>query len=444
MLSISKDGIPVQSSWSRSPITGWSVGIGIPRASLERELTHSLTLLGLGMMVLLGVGLGLALLVGRRISHSIKALQVPAVALGSGQIMAAPSVEISEAYDVAVEITRAAELLMAKTDALQGANQLLMERDADLREAHRLARFGDWQLEVPSGRITVSDSVREMFGCEIPPFPELKDTLLPAPSWEIIQAAIQKVVQTGTGFDLEVPATHGSGAPMWINVKGEPIKNVTGGISELLGTVMDITQRKDAERKLEAMQKSYQKHLEEQVAERTASLSAVNEELQRLARRDSLTGLYNRIAADERLRQEFLLLKRSASPYAVLFMDIDHFKSINDTYGHEIGDHVLRRFAAVASSIIRESDFLARFGGEEFLVVLPDTSVEGAMLIAEKIRSAVETHDFGAVPHITVSIGVASGEDKDLREEAVVRRADSALYKAKSSGRNAVRLYVVE
>lgn len=439
MLSVTKDGIPALSSWSRSPVTGWSVAIAIPRASLEKELIQSLTLLAIGMVVLLIIGLGMALTMGSRISRSVKALQAPAISLGAGDVVSTPSVDISEVYEVATEMARASELLVARTTALNETNQRLLERDSDLREAHRLARFGDWQLKLASGEITVSDSVRKIFGREIPTFAELKGTLLPPHSWETIHTAIQNVVQTGVGFDLEVPATHANGTPMWINVKGEAIRGEGGEIFELLGTVMDITQRKEAEAKLEAVQKSYQQHLEQQVAERTASLTAANKELERQSRVDSLTGLYNRIAADERLRLEFLLLKRSGSPYAVLFMDIDHFKSINDTYGHEIGDHVLRQFASVVSHSVRESDFVARFGGEEFLAVLPDTSMEGALLIAEKIRSAVALHDFGAVAHITVSIGGASGVAKDLREEVVVRRADDALYQAKNSGRNAVK-----
>ena len=131
-------------------------------------------------------------------------------------------------------------------------------------------------------------------------------------------------------------------------------------------------------------------HLEQKVDERTAELARANEALVRLSRQDALTGLANRLAATERLRQEFLRMKRSSSVYAVLMMDIDFFKHVNDAYGHAMGDDVLRHIAQILNSSVRETDFVARYGGEEFIAFLPDTSLEDACRVGEKIRQAIE------------------------------------------------------
>jgi diguanylate cyclase (GGDEF)-like protein len=177
----------------------------------------------------------------------------------------------------------------------------------------------------------------------------------------------------------------------------------------------------------------------ELLAARTTSLVAANQELEQLARVDALTGLQNRNSANERLRQEFLRLKRSGHLYVVLFMDIDYFKAINDTYGHDTGDQVLRHVATVLKDTLRESDFVARYGGEEFLAVLPETNAEGALRLAETVRQTVSRHAFPVAERVTVSIGVAMATDQDKNEEVAVRRADTALYQAKADGRNAVR-----
>ncbi|MBP6707773.1 MAG: GGDEF domain-containing protein, partial [Candidatus Accumulibacter sp.] len=176
-------------------------------------------------------------------------------------------------------------------------------------------------------------------------------------------------------------------------------------------------------------------------AARSAALLAANHELEQLARVDALTALQNRKSANDRLRLEFLLFKRSGRPYAVLFMDIDHFKEINDTFGHEAGDQVLRHLATVLKESLRETDFVARYGGEEFLAILSETTVEGALAAAETVRGTVAEQSFPDVRQVTVSIGVAMalGEDKD--EDAAVSRADAALYRAKEDSRNVVRFF---
>jgi diguanylate cyclase (GGDEF)-like protein len=181
------------------------------------------------------------------------------------------------------------------------------------------------------------------------------------------------------------------------------------------------------------------KNLEHKVLERTLALETANEELKVIARRDALTGIANRLAMTEALRHEYLLFKRNGVRFAVIILDVDHFKNVNDKFGHKAGDLVLKRIAELLTQSIRVTDMVARFGGEEFLVLLPDTH-DAALNVADKIRMAIATHEFPSVKQITVSLGVAIIDQTDQSQDALIHRADLALYQVKASGRNNVRL----
>ncbi|MCD4501792.1 sensor domain-containing diguanylate cyclase [Chromobacterium vaccinii] len=186
-------------------------------------------------------------------------------------------------------------------------------------------------------------------------------------------------------------------------------------------------------------------NLEQMVADRTEALRESNHlllrkaaELAQQARHDALTSLHNRMAANEQLQEEHLRYKRTGAPYAVLLLDVDHFKRVNDTFGHDAGDRVLRHIADTLLNSARATDFVARFGGEEFLLLLPETDAAGAAVLAEKIRAAVEQSQAPDVGRITLSIGLATADAADAQPEAAVKRADLALYRAKAGGRNRV------
>ena len=154
--------------------------------------------------------------------------------------------------------------------------------------------------------------------------------------------------------------------------------------------------------------------------------------------RDGLTNLYNRIAYDERIQQEFAHWKRYRDPLSLLLIDIDHFKSLNDTYGHLAGDKALATLAKRLHQNIRETDFLARYGGEEFIIIMPRTKQNDALTVAEKLREMVEqcAFHFRTEPvRVTISCGIAEFHDGD-DPESVFRRSDEALYQAKRAGRN--------
>jgi diguanylate cyclase (GGDEF)-like protein len=166
------------------------------------------------------------------------------------------------------------------------------------------------------------------------------------------------------------------------------------------------------------------------------------------ADRDCLTRLPNRQAFDEHLAQEVARQGRYGGQLSFLLLDIDHFKQINDTYGHQAGDETLRELGAIILQTIRGSDFAARYGGEEFTVILPGTDAGQAWLLAERLRSRTAKHHFeheNRPIKVTLSIGVASSDQSQpLAAEELVRRADTAMYAAKSNGRNAVVSYAGE
>ncbi len=162
--------------------------------------------------------------------------------------------------------------------------------------------------------------------------------------------------------------------------------------------------------------------------------------------RDELTGLYNRRYMNEVLDREYSRAKRYDTDLACLLIDMDFFKQINDSYGHIFGDHVLRTFAGMLRDNVRESDFCFRYGGEEFMVLLPNTDIEGANNTGEKLRAMVEARLFEDGPittHLTISVGSVSlkrHEPPDMR--AMLAYADKALYRAKSEGRNRLKMYL--
>ncbi|MBN1938326.1 MAG: GGDEF domain-containing protein [Candidatus Aminicenantes bacterium] len=167
-----------------------------------------------------------------------------------------------------------------------------------------------------------------------------------------------------------------------------------------------------------------------------------HDRLQRLAAIDPLTGIYNRRFGLARLHEEFSRAVRGELPIGVIMFDIDHFKKVNDTYGHIFGDKVLLRVAKAARSVMREGDILLRYGGEEFLAILPAASRNDAVQVGERLRRIVEETTISnkdQLIHVTISIGVTAYPETDVENETdLIKQADQALYSAKESGRNRV------
>ena len=160
-----------------------------------------------------------------------------------------------------------------------------------------------------------------------------------------------------------------------------------------------------------------------------------------LARSDSLTGLANRRAADETLERMIAQASRSSTPAAVVLLDLDGLKQLNDRHGHQRGDEALVLLGRIISSTIRSSDFAARTGGDEFMIVLADTDHDGAINVAEKLRAEIERAPIAGVGRISASLGVAVLPTDASNSDDLLRKADRALYAAKKQGRNCVGAY---
>src|SRR5262249_17712868 len=173
-------------------------------------------------------------------------------------------------------------------------------------------------------------------------------------------------------------------------------------------------------------------------------MAALVAEARRLASTDTLTGLLNRRAFIERIEKARTGEGKQLFPMSLLLLDVDHFKKVNDTLGHDAGGAVLQGVARVISSIARKSDFVARWGGEEFVVALAQTAEAGARVAAERVRRAIAEAKYalpnGSEHKATASVGLASAENADWQLEDLLGRADKAMYAAKHRGRNRVEM----
>lgn len=225
------------------------------------------------------------------------------------------------------------------------------------------------------------------------------------PDAERIRDAVETVFREGT-HEIDAELNVRRGLPVPYHFTGRRVE--LAGQECLTGAGIDISNRKALESRLR-----YQ------------------------ANHDSLTGLVNRHHFEELLTQEFARSQRSGTPFSVVMMDIDHFKSVNDHFGHPTGDQVLRRFAESQQARTRTSDIFARWGGEEFVLLLPETELAGAALLAEAVRVRVAETPVPGPGRITVSLAVAANRDGESAHD-LLQRLDEALYEAKNTGRNRV------
>ncbi|RAS31630.1 MULTISPECIES: sensor domain-containing diguanylate cyclase [unclassified Pseudomonas] len=231
------------------------------------------------------------------------------------------------------------------------------------------------------------------------------------------------------------------GSYLWIEDSGHIIaRNEDGSVARMLGAHRNI----DAGKRLVAQLEQKNHSLEAQVAERTRELSWVNQQLQRqldenriLAERDALTRVANRYRLEKTLQQECERAKRFRQPLALIAMDLDDFKPINDRHGHARGDAALVQVADNLRSSLRELDLLARWGGDEFVMVLPQTTLGEALDLAGQLRRVMERMEPVGDCRLTMSYGVVQWQDGEGQEE-LLARADQALYRAKGSGKNAI------
>ncbi len=169
-----------------------------------------------------------------------------------------------------------------------------------------------------------------------------------------------------------------------------------------------------------------------------AHIKVLSEKLSTMAYTDSLTHIYNRLHFAHFLDAEIDKVKRYGGNFSIIFFDIDHFKDVNDTFGHHAGDEVLEKITEIVSNANRSADIFARYGGEEFIILTPETNLSGALIHAERLRNDIEKFNFQSIGHISSSFGVTEFNAEKDDVDSLLERADKALYMAKEYGRNRV------
>ncbi|EQB39093.1 hypothetical protein M947_07995 [Sulfurimonas hongkongensis] len=222
------------------------------------------------------------------------------------------------------------------------------------------------------------------------------------------RAVFKKLWQTitqGEVYKGELKNINKAGKAYWIEVTITPIINKYGEIEGYSAIRQDITDKKYA---------------------------------QKLSITDKLTQTYNRLHLENILAKETQRANRYGEIYSVIIIDIDKFKLINDNYGHDVGDKILISVVEILNSKIRQTDVLGRWGGEEFLIICPKSDMDQAYIVAQKLRVAIQEHEFPIIKKLTCSFGVSQYRSKDKNSDAVIKKADEALYISKENGRNMV------
>lgn len=277
--------------------------------------------------------------------------------------------------------------------------------------------------------LLVNQELTQLFGCSSDQILGRKDSdILPPETATILMTADREVIKSGKQTSSEIEyQLHGVTSPL-LTIHF-PIKNSHGGVESVGILTLDISSQRQSTKEIrQALKQS-------ESINRQLRQALVKMEL--IATTDKLTHAWNRHRLEEVLTNEMQRLDRFGHPVTILLIDIDHFKRVNDDYGHLTGDQALAEFAQVIREAYRGTDSLARWGGEEFIVLLPNTLLVAATLVAERIRAAVASFPFSEIGKLTASIGVAeclTAED----QQQWLQRADAALYQAKQQGRNQV------
>ncbi|CAA7616940.1 Diguanylate cyclase with hemerythrin-like metal-binding domain-containing protein (fragment) [Candidatus Terasakiella magnetica] len=323
------------------------------------------------------------------------------------------------------------------------AEELLRQREGQLRLIYDTSSVAIFFVDQRGFITHANRRMSEMFACPM-------QTLIGSEYVAHIAAAEREVGRRKMldllssaipSVDLERHYWRDDGTTFWGRLTGQRMHDESGRSMGLVGVILDITDRRAAEqqlaersRELEAMNKA--------LASSNAELMQAREALERMAMHDQLTGLANRHKFLQTYSIEVERRNRTGGALSLLLVDVDHFKVINDRYGHLAGDICLRAIASVLERSVRAADLVGRFGGEEFVVLLPETDAEGALAAAENLCHEVRHTQFevgGQMLTITISVGTATllaGQSGDF--DRLVHRADLAVYRAKGAGRDAV------
>jgi len=328
------------------------------------------------------------------------------------------------------------------------ASETGAQRNYDSAALAALAEVFDgvWDWNLVTNRIYLNAKWRVIAGCvsgEVGDDPEQWFSRIHPDDLPTVRDAIKAHLDDPHGpFVSEHRLRHDDGTYRWVSARGTALRDADNKPVRMAGTISDIDERK----KRELLLVSQLDELRFALASEKVLLEELdrkNRELKELSITDGLTGLYNHRFLQERFDFEFKRIRRYGGALSCLLIDIDHFKKLNDTWGHQFGDTVIREIASIIKNSSREVDICGRYGGEEF-VVISNLEERHAMLYATKLRAAVENHLFEHPSEkivVTVSIGVAQYDSDVKTKQELIERADKAMYEAKSDGRNLVRVW---
>jgi len=307
-------------------------------------------------------------------------------------------------------------------------HQQLKESKESLDKAQRIAHLGSWEWDIETGALKWSDEVFRIFG-EIPrsyaPTYEAFKSYIPKEDIEKVERAITNALENIGPYLVVHRVVRKNGEMRYVQETGEVTFDNSGKPVSMIGTVLDITERVEIEEKLKRQ----------------------TEEMEYLAYHDALTGLSNRPLFLDRLNHAIKTATRNGKKIAVLFIDLDRFKEINDSLGHRHGDEVLREVGDRLKRCVRDSDTLARLGGDEFTMILENIhentdvlDIINKMMVEMHQPITIEMHTF----YITLSIGISIYPDDGGTADTLLKHADAAMYKAKEEGRNTYQFYAEE
>lgn len=389
------EGIPISAVFSRSSTTKWTVAIGIPTQQFTAELRHRFLMLMAAVMTLLLAGVFTASLLAGRIARSIRALIAPATALGSGAPVTVPHIPLKEAAEVGSAIMVASNLLALHTLA---AN------------VYRNISEGVFATDPDGTIVSVNPAYCSMTGYAAEELIGANPRIIKSDRHDAdFYRGIWDAISQQDYWRGEIWNRRKNGSLFLSSETITAMRDDTGRIQHYVGVIRDITEAKEAA-----------------------------ESIRHQAYHDPMTGLPNRSLFMERLQQAIVRAHRNKMVMAVLFIDLDHFKEINDQFGHKIGDDLLKIAAARLTACVRESDTVARLGGDEFTAILNDIhGKEDVARVAHKMLEemarpfAIEKHEL----LISASIGVAIYPADGSCVTALLKAADEAMYEAKRGGR---------
>ena len=307
----------------------------------------------------------------------------------------------------------------------QTVSALMKEKNAkELLDFPWVGNLGNWTWHVKSNKVYFNDGKilalgykREDVSKEIN-YQFFTDKLHKDDYERVMQNMVDHLEGRTDAYEVEYRIQAKDGSYRWFYDRGKiSLRDEDASPLMLAGIVFDITQKKELEE----------------------ALRNANKKLAELAVYDSLTNLLNRRMIYQRISHEFNRSSRYGDSFCLIMFDLDHFKNINDTYGHDIGDEVLIEVSRTISKGLRTTDALGRWGGEEFMICLPKTALSDALKLGERLRLSVEEINADHLPSITASFGIIEfNKDKDISLEDFIKEVDHFMYMAKMNGRNQV------